>query len=807
MEYCIAKVYRSWRFWIEVYLAVMAVIFSQELADWISRGLSGISAIFVDAPTFQAAKLVTAFALTACMAGICYRRWRSCVFSPYMVMWTVVVMVYACRLTLGGITAIGHLAYSHIIVTGCVIVLIIEALKLIREDKEHGDTTDSFITSISERYPDGREEFARSLANRIKSTSGKDAFAVAITGTWGAGKTSFLEYVDRNIDADGDIKIWFCPWNSNSADNIISDFFDVLSDHIRPFNGSMRSEMLRYASVLISSGINENMSRVAGIFQTLMQTPASIDSIKSRIEEGLNHLPGRVYIFIDDMDRLDKDEILQVLKLIRNTANFSRITYIVSFDREYVISTIDNNGVGRAHDFIEKIFNIEIALPHIEEHAIPRMVWSMISPLLADDDGKRRILVNELLKKDNPGGYLFPRYVSNYRKALRFVNMFSNHIAFLKGAGRLDILDFREFFWVEVMRYAYPEQYNQLASDRDSLLELKSKDGTYSMKAGTIVERDDKLKWLFSELFMSIPSSCSISHPHNFGHYFALRVYDNHLSTSEFSQLVMSGNAIEDTVDMWVKQRPSLHDSLLFNLRNFDLSGLSPQMLENYLTILRIWTEKSMSKDAVKLYHEIFDCRRTYMWSNSNIRKLLRKSLLNMRNDMEFLPLKLDILHELRPVYDNSYNTYVDQYCIPEDTFRELMSEILTHLDAHGLVTPEEMFNTSGLLHKLVKKSGIIIGTETDTFTNIHDQLIWPQVFNLLKTKPRGKNLEKFLEERMVNYTVSSDDDELDFEYEAYFDYIDSMYGSNTSYKTFCMECFEGTEEEKEALWQKYATP
>lgn len=69
-------------------------------------------------------------------------------------------------------------------------------------------------------------------------------------------------------------------------------------------------------------------------------------------------------VVIDDIDRLSTLEIREIFKLVRLTANFPNIIYLLAFDRQRVEQALDENGTsGRA--YIEKILQVVYDLPEM----------------------------------------------------------------------------------------------------------------------------------------------------------------------------------------------------------------------------------------------------------------------------------------------------------------------------------------------------------------------------------------------------------------------------------------------------------
>lgn len=75
-------------------------------------------------------------------------------------------------------------------------------------------------------------------------------------------------------------------------------------------------------------------------------------------------------VFVDDLDRLDPDEIQTVLKLVRLVANFPNIIYVLAMDEEIVASSIqimyspgENGDIEQGLNYLEKFIQLPLYLP------------------------------------------------------------------------------------------------------------------------------------------------------------------------------------------------------------------------------------------------------------------------------------------------------------------------------------------------------------------------------------------------------------------------------------------------------------
>ena len=115
----------------------------------------------------------------------------------------------------------------------------------------------------------------------------------------------------------------------------------------------------------------------ANIFDHLsgISNNKSVSELKKDIDTAIDESKKHYVIFIDDLDRLDKQELHSVLNLIKHTANFHNTIYIVAMDKDMVARSLnteydeeDNKNSG--YDFLEKIFQLQIELPKIPSYRL-----------------------------------------------------------------------------------------------------------------------------------------------------------------------------------------------------------------------------------------------------------------------------------------------------------------------------------------------------------------------------------------------------------------------------------------------------
>ncbi len=85
---------------------------------------------------------------------------------------------------------------------------------------------------------------------------------------------------------------------------------------------------------------------------------------RRRLKNLLKKVDKPILVVLDDIDRLSSPEIRDIFKLVRLTANFPNIIYILAFDRTRVENALSENGIsGRA--YLEKILQVAYDLPEV----------------------------------------------------------------------------------------------------------------------------------------------------------------------------------------------------------------------------------------------------------------------------------------------------------------------------------------------------------------------------------------------------------------------------------------------------------
>ncbi len=313
---------------------------------------------------------------------------------------------------------------------------------------------------------------------------------IGIYGKWGSGKTSFLNLIKDQLEyfthynKQNEYLIYeFNPWRYSTSDEMIFDFFDglakrffVKTDSLNQVIGKNIIKYSRYLKAIkISStiGIPKALGTsvsfdISEIFKSLGEDfggnkTITIDTLKDKVNRSIIECGFKVIIFIDDIDRLDKDEIYSILKLIKLNANFENFIFIVTIDQEHVAKAIHHRYGAETKDgelFLEKIINVPIHLPRIEEIDLKKYFQKHLVEVKNKLRFKNIEKVEEEFKKIDRE--FSAKYFSSPRNILKVLNSF-----FVSCYAIGDEVNLSDLFWCEYIKITNINCYNFLKEYTD----------------------------------------------------------------------------------------------------------------------------------------------------------------------------------------------------------------------------------------------------------------------------------------------------------------------------------------------------
>ena len=328
----------------------------------------------------------------------------------------------------------------------------------------------------------GFTEIARIVHMNLKSLDLRErSLTVGVIAPWGRGKSSFINLLRKRLERDGGIIIPFNPRGSKSVSSIPEDFFDAFAKALSRHYLGFDLLLARYTKHI--GLLNQyEWTRPLGSLLTLLLPGKEQEAVNRTLRE----LGKRVYVLLDDLDRLSGEEILEVLKLIDRNASFSNTVFITAYDKAYVNNVLKKHlDHGLDHSFIDKYISWEIPLPEPDKEMLERLM--KIEFPMKVKDGYPTVY-EEIQRGWKEVGSTVIESLNSVRDLKRYLNLIIPRYNEMKGAVNPD-----ECFLLYLLCNKDFGVYTALNSGR--LLQLNVTDQTYVLAPNFEAELGPLSQW------------------------------------------------------------------------------------------------------------------------------------------------------------------------------------------------------------------------------------------------------------------------------------------------------------------------
>ncbi|MFT3893378.1 MAG: P-loop NTPase fold protein [Anaerolineales bacterium] len=311
-----------------------------------------------------------------------------------------------------------------------------------------------------------RKEYSRRIAQTIARRKDTKSLVIGIYGKWGEGKTTVLNFIESELKHHNNIvPIFFNPWMFPTETELFTAFYTELAKGLE--------KSLPTAKEKIGQVITEFLAPFAGLFDRTdfaekigkLLSTVRLDELRDRIGKFLVEQQKLVVIFMDDIDRLDKDEIHAIFRLIKLSANFENIVYILAFDPEIVEDALSERYFTKkkaaGQNFLEKIVQVPANLPKIPANDLRRFCYKQVDKAIQLNE----IELTETEVQEFIRGFItgIEIMLETPRMALRYGNMLNLSLPLVKGE-----VNIAEFMLIEAIRAFYPDAYEVIKGNREA---------------------------------------------------------------------------------------------------------------------------------------------------------------------------------------------------------------------------------------------------------------------------------------------------------------------------------------------------
>lgn len=340
----------------------------------------------------------------------------------------------------------------------------------------------------------GFTHIATELARAIQGIGREGSAVIGIEGAWGTGKTSLLNLLRTALAEQPDKQTFVLtvsPWLDGSDTPLVASLLlpvaaIIAEEEERRLSAKERKALRRKKALTgtaqtlmdYTRATARNLAPVAQIAAVIPGVPnasgalnAVADShwlkekekttagMRDEIARKIEELDLSFIVLLDDLDRLEPAQAVEVIRLVKSVADFPRFRYLLCYDKAVLSQAISHGlGVKDGSLYLQKIIQISFGLPRPESFALRQQFRDAAIELYQTENEfppEKGMLADLATVADVYGATLkTPREVQTVLTALRF-----------RYAGMRDYVYFPDLCFLQLLRttnsglYDWVEEY------------------------------------------------------------------------------------------------------------------------------------------------------------------------------------------------------------------------------------------------------------------------------------------------------------------------------------------------------------
>lgn len=289
-------------------------------------------------------------------------------------------------------------------------------------DNLQGQHPDRAVCSADEdRY--GFTYIATQLAVAVRGIGREGSAVIGIEGPWGAGKTSLLNLLRNALDEQRDERTFvltISPWLDGSDTSLVASLLlpvaSIIADEeerrLAPEERAalrQRKSLTRTARTMMdyTRATARNLAPVASAAAVIPGVPDASGALKAmsesrwlkekekttaemrtEIAEKIEELDLSFIVLLDDLDRLEPAQAVEVIRLVKSVGDFPRFRYLLCYDKAILSQAISQGlGVPDGNLYLQKIVQISFGLPRPETFVLRREFRDAAAALYSKANG------------------------------------------------------------------------------------------------------------------------------------------------------------------------------------------------------------------------------------------------------------------------------------------------------------------------------------------------------------------------------------------------------------------------------------
>lgn len=388
-----------------------------------------------------------------------------------------------------------------------------------------------------------RQPFAAGIARTLfyALPDQNESFVFGLNGRWGSGKSTLLHFVKKEIERlheelkNDRFEIFeFNPWMFSGQEQLQRAFLGELFKKLGGRQGKLRELGKRFSDLI--KPFTPPIGDAKGVIDWL-EREDPLEDVKKAVDSLLINERFRLYVIMDDLDRLTPEEITHVFQLVKLNANFKNTVFLLAYDKDIVVNAVEQKFKDNGERYLAKIVQVDYTLPEMLEEELEAIFFERL-----DDFFKKQ---NIFYFSGDLKPYWSKYGLKNYFRTLRDVYRYINGLAFRLPEIYKEI-NITHFLILEAFRVFEFETYQRLYFECNESLRRFQKFPEFLTQEGgnnfslSSLELIRVLKQNPDPEYFKQQFECGreLFHSDYFERYFALRISQKDLPTNDFNRFM-----------------------------------------------------------------------------------------------------------------------------------------------------------------------------------------------------------------------------------------------------------------------------
>lgn len=214
----------------------------------------------------------------------------------------------------------------------------------------------------------------------------------SLYGEWGSGKSSLMKYLEKELKTDFNT-FFFEAWQFEKDENLAMSLLEYITSKNTDITEQLCSDILKYGGRILR-GLGKSVKLNIPLYQggpgIELNPSAFVEEISKneeltfykalenfktefgRLEDDITKgdKPKYNIVFIDDLDRCEPEQVLNLLSAIKLFFTYGKKTiFFCGIDKKAVEQAVKTKygEIVKANEYLEKIFDISFSMPEYDD--------------------------------------------------------------------------------------------------------------------------------------------------------------------------------------------------------------------------------------------------------------------------------------------------------------------------------------------------------------------------------------------------------------------------------------------------------